>query len=102
MMNRREISTYSRSADNSVNANSIELQDKGEVSRIHITPEENRKVISREMKNLQYILSGDSKITKYSWESDGEKVSKIFWSGNIILILVNKLILFIILNYFNT
>lgn len=53
----------------------IELQDKKiDETRINLTKEDNRKILPEEVKNLRFILSNYSQITKYSWESDGDKI----------------------------
>ncbi len=53
----------------------IELKNINDTKKIHMTTEENRKILPRELKNLRYVLSKHSQITKYSWEVDGERVS---------------------------
>ncbi len=54
--------------------NLLELKEIRETSEIHLTKEENRKIIPKEVKNLRYILSNHSKITKYTWDVDGARV----------------------------
>lgn len=57
------------------NINAIELKEKTDDGVIHMTAEENRKIIPREVKNLKFILSHHNNINKYNWDIDGEKVN---------------------------
>jgi hypothetical protein len=52
----------------------IELKETTTFNHIQLTKEENRKILPKEVKNLQYILSNYSNITKYTWEKDGIKI----------------------------
>jgi hypothetical protein len=65
----------SQSPNNTNKNDYIELQDKKiDDSRIHLTKEDNRKILPEEVKNLRFILSNYSQITKYTWENDGDKI----------------------------
>ena len=55
--------------------NYIEMTEKSDNNKHHMTKEENRKIKPREFKNIKFILNNQTSIAKYSWESDGEKVS---------------------------
>lgn len=52
----------------------IELKEITQTIEVHLTKEENRKILPKEVKNLKFILSNYSKITQYSWEEDGIKI----------------------------
>jgi hypothetical protein len=54
----------------------IELKDKCEDNHIHLTPEQERRIVPKEVKNLHYVLNNYPHINKYSWEIDGERVKK--------------------------
>jgi hypothetical protein len=54
----------------------IELKEIKEISgrpSIHLTEEESRKIIPKEVKNLKMILNNQS--SKYSWDVHGDKVN---------------------------
>ena len=52
----------------------IELQETTDNNNLRLTKEENRKIIPREVANLQFILNSFSQLSKYSWEVDGRRV----------------------------
>ena len=63
----------------------IELQETRQSEKTSPCPtkEDNRKILPQEVKNLKFILSNCSKITKYTWENDGEKIissNKLFFT----------------------
>jgi len=53
----------------------IEMIDKTDNNKIHMTKEENRKIKPKELHKINLIFKSQSNIAKYSWESDGEKVN---------------------------
>jgi hypothetical protein len=63
--------------------NILELKDKHNENKIILNTEDDRKIIPKEVKNLNFVLKNYPSVTKYTWEVDGERVC-IF-----ILILVN-------------
>lgn len=55
------------------------MEKKENIGHCHkTTGEERRKIVPKEVKNLKFILSNYSSVTKYSWEADGEKVSTAY------------------------
>ena len=57
----------------------IELQETTDNNSIRLTKEENRKIIPREVANLQFILNNFTQLSKYSWEVDGQRVKLLFY-----------------------
>ena len=53
----------------------IEMIEKTDKNKIHMTKEENRKIKPREFYKINFMLNSQSNVAKYSWESDGEKVN---------------------------
>jgi len=56
------------------NNNYIEMMEKTDNNTIHLTKQENRKIKSKEFKNINFILNNHANIAKYSWEVDGKRV----------------------------
>lgn len=50
----------------------IELQETKASNLIHNTPEENRMIIPKEVKNIRMIIN--NQFNKYDWETHGNKV----------------------------
>ena len=57
----------------------IELQETTDNNSIRLTKEENRKIIPREVANLQFILNNFTQLSKYCWEVDGQRVKLLFY-----------------------
>ncbi len=55
----------------------IELQETTDNQSLRMTSEEERKIISKEYKNLKYVLNNSTTLMKYSWEIDGNRVIKL-------------------------
>jgi hypothetical protein len=52
----------------------IELSEKKADTTMHMTEEDERKIIPKEYKNLNHLLKNNQHISKYTWEVDGERV----------------------------
>ncbi len=68
------MNSASQNSNNTGKIDYIELREKRDDTKINMTREDNRKIIPEEVKNLRFILSNYSQITKYTWERDGEKI----------------------------
>lgn len=61
----------------------IELQEIETTTEQRMTAEADRKIISKEYKNLQYFLENNQNVKKYSWDVDGAKIltkDKLYFS----------------------
>ena len=55
-------------------SNYIEMMEKTDNHIIHMTKQENRKIKSKEFKNINFILNNHTNVAKYTWEEDGKRV----------------------------
>lgn len=54
--------------------NFIELKEKTDEQKLHMTSEDFKKFKPREIILFDYILKNNTLINKYSWDKDGVKV----------------------------
>jgi hypothetical protein len=54
--------------------NNFEQNNKSIDSKLYHSPEEEKKVIPKEVKNLNFVLKNYPSVSKYSWDIDGERV----------------------------
>ncbi len=55
----------------------IEMIEKTDNNKIHMTKEENRKIKPKEFKNVNFVLNNHTHVARYTWEVEGEKVKTI-------------------------
>jgi hypothetical protein len=54
--------------------NNIDCSNKSLDSKTNIYYEEEKKTVSKEVKNLNFVLKNYPSVSKYSWEVAGERV----------------------------
>lgn len=55
----------------------IEMTEKTDNHKLHMTKEENRKIKPKELRNVNFILNNHTHVARYTWEVEGEKVKII-------------------------